>query len=443
LEDFPDDLTSDKRFIELISAAHEAGMYVIAFGNKQEIQSSKKKAIKSILKQYPIVDILEEKTMINPHESVKEVLELIARHKCNINLVNDNINDLTDSLLEKFQHDNSDNEEQDFLSVPIGTSPDGRSKINFTLGQYSNSYHAFIVGMSGTGKTTLLNNIILEIARKYTSDEIELYLMDYREGVEFQVFKNHPNCKKIFLDNEDLQAATNLLERFVNTMRVRGDLFKEKEIRDIDTWNKLDNVKPIPRVILIIDEVHRLFSGSWNEKEKFAKLLEDVSLRGRGFGVHLILSTQTLQGVDINKATMGNIPLRISYKLNTDEAALKIFGDNNRNMAPLKLKKYELIYNNDSGNKEANITCRVNAPKDIKSIINEIRETRDESLCLTPEIVRSEDKEEVTEETPPQTEWKFDSVSSTNTKYNTSEEEAMLKLLEEQGITAEIKEDIN
>ena len=32
--------------------------------------------------------------------------------------------------------------------------------------------------------------------------------------VEFQVFKNHPNCQKIFLDNEDLQASISLLEEF-------------------------------------------------------------------------------------------------------------------------------------------------------------------------------------------------------------------------------------
>jgi len=195
-------------------------------------------------------------------------------------------------------------------------------------------------------------------------------------------------------------------------------------------------IEKIPRLILIIDEVHRLFTGSWGEKETFAKLLEDIVRRGRGFGIHLILSTQTLVGTDINNQTMAQIPLRISYKLNTEADTEKIFGYGNT--VPLKLKKYELIYNNESGNKEANVTCRVDAPKDIKSIINEIREKRDDSLCLTPEIVHSETlKNKKNEDVTPQSEWKFDPL-----KFGTSEEEAMLKLLEEQGFTPEIDKEV-
>jgi nucleoside-triphosphatase THEP1 len=440
LEDFPDDLTSDKRFIELINAAHEAGIYVIAFGNKQEIYSNKKNVIKSILKQYPIIEILDNNVIIRPHEKANQLLELINRYECKIKLIQENRDKISENILEKLKQSNQDNLDQDFLSVPIGTTPDGRVNIYFSLGKYSESYNAFITGMAGTGKTTLLNNIILEIGKKYTSKDIELYLMDYKEGVEFQVFKNHPNCKKIFLDNEDLQAATDLLEEFQRTMKIRGKIFKEKGVPDIDHYNSLENIDKMPRLILMIDEVHRLFTGSWGEKEKFAKLLEDVARRGRAFGVHLILSTQSLLGTDINMQTMSQIPLRISYKLNSETDAEKIFRYGNT--APLKLKKYELIYNNESGNKEANTICRVNAPNDIKSTIDNIRATRDKSLCLTPEIVRTKDEsieDEDDKDVFLQTaDWIFEPTSSSDIKYDTNEEKELLKNLQEQeGIVPE------
>ena len=66
------------------------------------------------------------------------------------------------------------------------------------MGDKSTNLHAFITGVTGSGKTTLLNNIITGIAQKYTSDEIQLYLMDYKDGVEFQVLKIIPIVKKYF-----------------------------------------------------------------------------------------------------------------------------------------------------------------------------------------------------------------------------------------------------
>ncbi len=435
LEDFPDDFTSDKRFIELISAAHEAGIYIIAFGNK-EILSTKKKAIKHILTQYPVIEMFGDDVVLKPHNKVTSLIDLMAKYKFKIKLLNEDRDTITEKILEKLQKDITNDMEKDFLSVPIGTSPDGRKIIHFKLGKQSESYNAFIVGMAGTGKTTLLNNIILEIAKQYTSEEVELYLMDYKEGVEFQVFKGHPNCKKIFLDNEDLLAATNLLNEFQNTMRERSELFKEAEVPDIDKYNTLSNAKVVPRLILIIDEVHRLFSGSFKEKEQFSKLLEDIARRGRGFGVHLILSTQTIVGTDINSQTMAQIPLRIAYKLNSDLDTEKIFGYGNK--APLKLKKYELIYNNESGNKEANITCRVNAPTDIKTTIDEVRDMRDKSLCLTPIVVSSSDVEKREKEGVPQTPWKFDPVNPQEDKYNTRTEKDLLKVLKQKGIEPEV-----
>ena len=79
--------------------------------------------------------------------------------------------------------------EKPFLTVPIGTTVDRKQVINFSLG--AGVYSAFITGMAGTGKTTLLNNIILGIAKQYTSEEICLYLIDYMSGIEFHVFKEN------------------------------------------------------------------------------------------------------------------------------------------------------------------------------------------------------------------------------------------------------------
>ncbi|MDE7130114.1 MAG: hypothetical protein K2O07_07420, partial [Alistipes sp.] len=71
----------------------------------------------------------------------------------------------------------------DFISIPIGRS--GKERVSFEMGRKSGVYHGFIAGQSGTGKSTLLNNIITSIAERYSPDAFRLDLLAYKWGVEF------------------------------------------------------------------------------------------------------------------------------------------------------------------------------------------------------------------------------------------------------------------
>jgi hypothetical protein len=338
--------------------------------------------------------------------------------------VNDNKDSIVKNLLSQLQKEDEGSSEQDFLSIPIGRTVDGRDDINFALGKRSINYHAFITGTTGTGKTNMTNSIILGIAQKYTSKEVELYLMDYKLGTEFGIFERHPNCRKIFLDNQDLEASVGMLEAFVKTMNEREQKFKLHRVSDIDEYNKRNSQEPIARKLLIIDEVQQLFDGSFGEQQHFNKLLEKVVRLGRSFGLHIILSTQSLVGVNINKSIMLQIGLRVSYRLSEYSEASKIFNDRNiEEVQRLKKDKFEFIYNADSGNKEANVIGRANfLDKDrIEATIDEIIGGLDEELVLVPEIVRSgeEEKKESSESS-------FEQKKEKN-KYDTSEQKELLK----------------
>lgn len=384
LDHYPDDLASLKRIKEFFESAYDAGFYCIVFGN-QELLESEIKATQYLLNRFPHCFIQNKTIILN-----NRLFEFADQAQdYDFDYVNDNKDNVIETLLNTLhkENENSDNEKE-FLSIPIGTSIDGQHEINFTLGDKTKAYHAFITGVAGSGKTTLLNTIILGIAQKYTSEEVRLYLMDYKEGVEFQIFKNHPNCERIFLDNEDLHASITLLEEFTQTIKKRADIFKAKEIKDIAAYNALYPHVPMERLILIIDEVHRLFSGSYQQKDHFSNLLKQLVRQGRAFGVHIILSTQTLAGTQIDKELMSQITLRISYKLTDLRDAETIFTYGNTEA--LNLNKYELIYNNDSGQLVANKLCRANPPQDIKRQIVSIIATREPKLILTPVIVKTE-----------------------------------------------------
>ncbi len=420
LEDYPTgDELSLKRLKSVFDSAYEAGFYLIAYGNKSFLES-KNKAIQHIVNSFPLLEV--------ESNNFKLTNELFTYNYMtegyHFESVNDDKEKIIDSILKTYTKEEADSE-QEFLSVPIASSMDGRQTINFTLGDKSKNYHAFITGISGSGKTTLLNNIILGIAQKYTSDDIRLYLMDYKEGVEFQVFKHHPNCEKIFLDNEDIQASITLLEEFKNKIKNRASIFREKGLKDISTHNVKNPKTPMPRIILIIDEVHRLFAGNYKQQAYFSKLLTEVVRQGRAFGVHIILSTQTLAGTHIDKTLMSQIGLRVSFKLTHHSDSEDIFTYSNTEA--LELDNYELIYNQKSGNKKANLRARANSPQDIDMILSEVYKIRDIELILKPKIVttsvntkihNSETKEE----------------SERDYKYNTDNEDAYLNKLKKMGI---------
>lgn len=278
--------------------------------------------------------------------------------------------------------------EKDFITIPIGRTADGRAAVNFSLGNLSGCYHAFIMGVTGMGKTSLLNNLIVQIAEQFTSREIQLYLMDYKEGTEFQIFDTHPNCKRIHLDNSDLQAAESLLLEFQAAIAERARLFKamRQDIKGIDHYNALNPAGVLPRLFLIIDEVQCLLTGKTGAG-RFSDLLKDVVKRGRSFGVHIILSTQTLSGFSVDNELMSQIGLRIGFKLSLDSDCTHLleFG----NGAPRQLDKFQIIYNPNFGLKHANVfayTDNVGSSEAIRARIDKVLATRDPALILKPQI---------------------------------------------------------
>ena len=395
LDSFPDEMTSQKRIKNFFDSAFEAGFYTIAFGS-QEVWKSESKATQAILNQFSHIYI--EKRDIILTKELFEFADMIEDFE--FEYVNDNKDKIIKNLFGQLEQNEKQYSEQDFLSIPIGMTVDGRREVKFSLGKKSMNYHAFITGTTGTGKTNMINSIILGIAQNYTFKELELYLMDYKLGTEFGVFERHPNCRKIFLDNQDLEASVSMLESFVKTMNEREQKFKQYRVSDIDEYNKKNPQEPMARKLLIIDEVQQLFDGSFGEQQHFNKLLEKVVRLGRSFGLHIILSTQSLVGVNINKSIMLQIGLRVSYRLSEYSEASKIFNDRNiEEVQKLKKDKFEFIYNANSGNKEANVLGRANfLDKDrIEAIIDKIISKLDKEFVLVPEIVQSRKERQVEE----------------------------------------------
>ena len=72
------------------------------------------------------------------------------------------------------------------LDVPLGRA--GAMKLQHLLLGKGTSQHVLISGKTGSGKSTLLHALITNLALRYSPDEVELYLVDFKKGVEFKAY---------------------------------------------------------------------------------------------------------------------------------------------------------------------------------------------------------------------------------------------------------------
>ena len=416
LDDFPDETTSPKRVKNFFETSWDAGFYTIVYGSK-ELLDSKLKSTQALLNKFNTIKI--EDTQFEISDRLFEFKELLKEYE--FEYVNDNKERIIKQILHKLEQNSQNSKEKDFLSVEIGTI--GKEKIYFNMGLNSQNHHAFLAGMTRMGKTNLLNNIIVNIAKNYTAKEIELYLMDYKPaGAEFIIFKNHPNCKKIFLENQDPTPALQMLQEFQEEMYKRAKVLNGK---NIDEYNTKNPNSILPRKILIIDEIQRMFSGSWSESNTFNALLEDIIKAGAGFGLHLILTTQSLKEINMKESIMGQIPLKLSFRLSDSIEAMKIFKDNQEaSKKVLNLQKYQFVYSDFN----KTIVAKANyLEKDkIEQILIDIRNQRLDNETLTPLIYKNSNK---TQKEPitlkPQ--------NNLNLKYSTDSAKELLEKLKKAG----------
>ena len=235
------------------------------------------------------------------------------------------------------------------VSIPVGWDKN-EDVVYFEFGYDYSEHHTLIGGRSGSGKSNLINIIIQNLAFFYSPDEIELFLLDYKEGVEFNSYTNPLlNHTSLIAINSNVSYGVTFLEYIISEKDRRSELFKKANVKDFKEYRK--NHK-LSRIVIIIDEFQTLFTTK--EKDKVEKMFAEILRKGRSFGIHLILSTQTLSGVDITslnqlKSQIGN---RFALAMGEDDSR-NFLSMTNEEATRLKGKP-EGIFNNNAGNVSGN-----------------------------------------------------------------------------------------
>ncbi len=249
-------------------------------------------------------------------------------------------------------------EESSSASVDIPLGPTGARKAQFlTLGK-GTAHHALIAGRTGSGKSNLLHVIVTTLALKYSPREVELYLIDFKKGVEFKSYANHalPHARVIAIESER-EFGLSVLQGLDAEMQRRGEAFRKVAANDLAEYRE-KTATQLPRLILIVDEFQEFFSEDDAIGRQAAGILDRLVRQGRSFGIHLLLGSQSLAGsYTLARSTLDQMQIRIALPYSEADSRLILADDNPA--ARLLARPGEAIYNAASGLVEGNQVFQV------------------------------------------------------------------------------------
>lgn len=150
--------------------------------------------------------------------------------------------------------------------------------------------HTLVAGATGSGKSVLIQSLILDIAATNSSEQAHVYLVDPKSGVDYAALERLPHVQGgVIVERE---AAIGVMEQLVAEMERRYRLFRDHGARDIKSYNRKSQLKDrVPMIFLIHDEF-----AEWMLDDAYkVAVTANVSrlgVKARAAGIHLIFAAQ-------------------------------------------------------------------------------------------------------------------------------------------------------
>ena len=187
--------------------------------------------------------------------------------------------------------------EQDQRPVEINISEDGN------IGLYA---------AAGYGKSTFLQTMVMELARKNTPGEVNFYLLDFGTN-GLMPLRNLPHVADLIGLGED-EKIRKFIKRINRLMKERQAMLGKHSVANIEMYQQMTG-EIIPEVMVVIDN----FDGINDTKygEQFLNTMVKMTRDGNSLGIHLIASASSVRAM--HSTLLNNIKRRIALKQNSDD----------------------------------------------------------------------------------------------------------------------------
>jgi DNA segregation ATPase FtsK/SpoIIIE, S-DNA-T family len=174
--------------------------------------------------------------------------------------------------------------------------------------------HLLIAGTTGSGKSGCVNCIVSSILLRSTPEQVRLIMIDPKK-VELSHYDRIPHLLVPVVTN--MKDAAGVLHNVAKEMEDRYELMELEHSRSLADMNKARSrrgERPLPYILIVIDELADLMMVSPQEVEEYVIRLAQKS---RAVGIHLVVATQRPSADVITGMIKANIPSRIAFAVSS------------------------------------------------------------------------------------------------------------------------------
>ena len=273
-------------------------------------------AISSGTKMSKITSLSKEISLALAKKDVRIQAPIPGKSTVGIELANEFVNPVgLREILEAFPS----NKEKNKLMVALGENIMGSS----IFCEIDKTPHLLVAGATGSGKSVCINCIIASILMRAKPNEVKLMLVDPKK-VELSMYNGIPHLITPVVT--DPRKANDALKRVVREMENRYDVFSDKNVKNIASYNEWvdkqnahrsdsDKIPYMPYIVVIVDELADLMLVASKEVEDSIMRITQMA---RAAGIHLIIATQRPSTDVITGVIKANIPSRIAFAVSSN-----------------------------------------------------------------------------------------------------------------------------
>ena len=183
--------------------------------------------------------------------------------------------------------------------------------------------HMLVAGATGSGKSIFMHSTIVALLMRNTPEQLKLLLIDPKK-VEMNYYKDIPHllCPNI----SDPNKAKVAMDKLVDEMERRYNLFEDNRVRDIKEFNRFakeNGIQPLPTIAVFIDEYADLSEACKDIRTPVVRIAQ----KARSAGIHLVIATQRPSVNVIDGVIKANLPTHVALMVSNAFDSSVIIGE--------------------------------------------------------------------------------------------------------------------